>query len=123
MSTSKDNTNEPRPEVIFISKGLETLPIGQFAKMLGWTRRKVESKIHRVWIEKKHYHYDPDGEIHINLAEYNNWTKSGPGSKRGKNQSKSGSAGKARESGKHSTGIQPLPTAKKLLDFGQKLRL
>src|SRR5690625_7556004 len=83
-------------------------PLTTFAGIVGWSRRKVDSKIRRQeWSENVHYRYDPDGEIHINIREYCRWVESGPGSKRERRQSKSGSTGTVSAFGKRSTGNPP----------------
>lgn len=86
---------------------LEWLPAAAFASLVGWTIRKVQSKIERqTWIENVHFRYDPDGEIHVHLPGYKLWVQSGTGSKRGRQASRSGLTIAASAAGKPSKSLQ-----------------
>lgn len=88
-----------------------TLPLRTFADAIGWTARKVESKIERgAWREGEQFVYDPDGEIHIIIEGYEGWVRSGQGSKRERRVSKSGSTTAANDVGSDYPGAPRRPT-------------
>src|SRR5690625_2926656 len=95
-------------QVKFIPLDLDWWPLTTFAGIVGWSRRKADSKIRRQeWSENVHYRYEPDLEIDIYIREYCRWVESGPGSKRDRRQCKSGSTGSVSAFGKRSTGNPP----------------
>jgi len=53
---------------------IEWVLIPVFCELTGYTKRAVETKIHKgKWIEGVHYRKAPDGHIVMNLPAYNEW--------------------------------------------------
>lgn len=61
---------------------LEHVPLEKFCELTGYTPAAIRTKICRAeWAEGEQYRKDPSGRIHIILAGYDRWVKSGGASR------------------------------------------